>query len=163
MSHNRSGVVVVGVDGSASSVRALVAGLCDARSRHLAVEIVTAWSSRNPRPTERRLVLARAARRRALRAQTAAMAAAVREVGDLPPVSAVIVEGDPAEVLTSAAKGADALVLGRCDHQEPAERHTLSLSERCVRWATCPVVVVPSPTPSATTSDAPRGVSHVGT
>jgi nucleotide-binding universal stress UspA family protein len=55
------------------------------------------------------------------------------------------VEGRAADVLTTAARDADLLVLGSHGHSQV--RHTVlgSVSEECVRKATCPVVVLPVP------------------
>ncbi|SCE95545.1 universal stress protein [Micromonospora mirobrigensis] len=70
-------------------------------------------------------------------------------------VSGEVVEGPPAEVLASAARGADLLVLG--SHGHSRLRHTVlgSVSEECVRRATCPVVVVPVPAPTTRVSTEP--------
>lgn len=173
MGSERSGTVVVGVDGSAASVCALVAGLSDARSRGLAVEVVTAWSWRDPGHRDGGFVLSRAARRRALRAQSAVMARAARVGGALPPVTGVIVEGNPADVLVRAAEGAALLVLGSAVRPGGEERSRPTVREECQRSAACPVLVVrEAPLPSAPTSYdelhtnlvdvPPRGVSHVG-
>lgn len=143
MRNDRSDIVVVGVDGSVASVSALVAGLRDARARRLTVEVVTAWSEHGPHGVEQGYMLARAARRRALRAQLAVMARAGRFFDALPPVSAVIVEGDPADVLLRAAEGVDRLVLGVSDRDETAESLFHAIRERCIRAADCPVLVVP--------------------
>lgn len=175
MADDRSSVVVVGVDGSAASVSALVTALRDARDRDLDVEVVTAWSWRDPFHLEDAFMLARAARRRALRAQSAVMARAARLVGTLPPVSAVIVEGDPAETLLLAARGANRLVLGVSDREETAESLFNAVRERCIRHADCPVLVVPTGVASPSGQDLydddaetylvdvpARGVSRVG-
>ncbi len=173
MTSDRSGTVVVGVDGSAASVCALVAGLLDARSRGLAVEVVTAWSWRDPGHHDGGFVLSRAARRRALRAQSAVAARAARVVGVLPPVTAVIVEGRPADVLVRAGEGAALLVLGATDRPWGEERSLPSVREECMRSAACRVLVVPEgplpPTPSSydelhtnLVDVPPRGVSHAG-
>jgi nucleotide-binding universal stress UspA family protein len=59
------------------------------------------------------------------------------------PVTAEVVEGKPAEVLSAAARPADLLVLG--SHGHGRMRHTVlgSVNEECVRKASCPVVVIP--------------------
>lgn len=175
MKADRSDVVVVGVDGSAASVSALVAALREAGPRHLDVEVVTAWSWHDPSRRDLGFVLSRAARRRALRAQAAVVARAVRIVGDVPTISAVIVEGDPAEVLASASEGAHSLFLG-VSHRQETGAGTGSVRERCLRAAGCPVLVTPqSEVGTLPAYDdgfdqlhtnlvdvPPRGVSHVG-
>jgi hypothetical protein len=94
-------------------------------------------------------------------------------VGVLPPVTAVIVEGQPADVLVRAGEGAALLVLGETERPWGEERPRPSVREECLRWAACPVQIVPeAPLPPAPSSYdelhtnlvdvPPRGVSHVG-
>ncbi len=145
---DRSRTVIVGVDGTLASVAALEYAVRDARARGLSVEVVTAWSWPDPFRVEGALMLSRAARRRALRAQSAVMARVSSQVPDLPPCTSAIVEGDAAEVLSRAAHGAACLVLGHAMLGAVADDtdHTRdSVRERCLREATCPVVVVPAP------------------
>lgn len=74
-------------------------------------------------------------------------AAVERFAADAPgvPVERVLSRGDPAEVLTELAAGAELLVLG----SRGASGHTGlvlgSVSRRCTDRATCPVVIVPTP------------------
>ena len=65
--------------------------------------------------------------------------------GTASPVAAEVIEGRPADVLAAAGSAADLLVLG--SHGHSRVRHTVlgSVSEECVRKATCPVVVIPAP------------------
>lgn len=132
----RDRVVVVGVDGSAASVAALRHALVYAEGSDTEIEVVTAWSggdlSRESGHT---------ARRGALRAQAAALARARRQVDVHVPVSAVLVEGHPDEVLVGAARGAHRLVLGA------PTLHPGRLHHVCLRRATCPVVLVPEANP----------------
>lgn len=69
--------------------------------------------------------------------------------GSTHPVSGQVVEGRAAPVLAAAARTADLLVLGSHGHSQ--FRHTAlgSVSEECVRLATCPVVVIPIPVATA--------------
>lgn len=58
-------------------------------------------------------------------------------------VAAEVVEGPAAAVLTAAARDADLLVLGSHGHGRVWHTVLGSVSEECVRQATCPVVVIP--------------------
>lgn len=162
MANDRAGVVVVGVDGSPASVSALVVALREARAQGRRVEVVTAWSWHDPFDLEGGYVLGRASRRRALRAQSAVMARAHRLVGTHLPVSGVIVEGDPVDVLLHAAEGADLLVIGASEQDESAQDVFHAVRERCIRHAPCPVLVVPQAAHVNLADVYPRGVRHVG-
>jgi nucleotide-binding universal stress UspA family protein len=61
-------------------------------------------------------------------------------------------EGDPAEVLLAYAQGAELLVVGRHGYDHRTDPHRAgtvlgSVADRCLRKATCPVVLLPSPPP----------------
>ncbi|MGC5051479.1 universal stress protein [Micromonospora sp. DT48] len=137
-------LIVVGVDGSDGGRRALRWAVGEAAERNGTVQAVIAWRwdgldggamvAPNPFEEEER-----------------ATDLLAREIGEVTggtatvPVSVEVVEGRPADVLTAAARGADLLVLG--SHGHGRLRHTVlgSVSEECVRKATCPVVVIPVP------------------
>ena len=68
-------------------------------------------------------------------------------------VAAEVVEGRPADVLSRAARDADLLVLGSHGHGRLRHAALGSVSENCVRKASCPVVVLP--VPSSTPQPAP--------
>ncbi|WP_327004367.1 universal stress protein [Dactylosporangium sp. NBC_01737] len=67
------------------------------------------------------------------------------DAGSSGPIARAVVEGHPVKVLLAAARRARMLVLG--SHGHGRLRHAVlgSISEECVRHATCPVVVVPLP------------------
>jgi nucleotide-binding universal stress UspA family protein len=150
-------LIVVGVDGSDGGRRALdwavrEAGACDS-----AVLAVTAWSWDGlefgpvtaTNPTE--------AKERADRLLDGEIRALIVQHGSHLPVASEVIEGSPADVLAQAARPADLLVLG--SHGRSRVRHTVlgSVSEACVRKATCPVVVVPVPAPErASAEPVPR-------
>ncbi len=71
------------------------------------------------------------------------------------PLSTVVAEGDPAESLITAAKGADLLVVGT--HGRSTLRGLLvgAVSLRCIMGAPCPVTVVKLP--NEVTDAAPEG------
>ena len=57
-------------------------------------------------------------------------------------VRQLVVEGNPAQVLLDSATGADLLVVGNRGHGAFADALLGSVSERCVRHAHCPVLVI---------------------
>jgi nucleotide-binding universal stress UspA family protein len=60
-------------------------------------------------------------------------------------IATQVVEGRAADVLVASARDADVLVLG--SHGHSRVHHTVlgSVSEECIRNATCPIVVLPVP------------------
>lgn len=142
---NHSYLIVVGVDGSDGGRRALDWAANEAASRGGAVQAVTAWSwdgmeygpvaATRPEDEEQRA-------RELLDSEIRALA---RQRGSSVPVAAEVIEGRPADVLAAAGSAADLLVLG--SHGHSRIRHTVlgSVSEDCIRKATCPVVVIPVP------------------
>ena len=143
-------LIVVGVDGSEGGRRALDWAIREADALGSAVQAVTAWSwdglefepvtATNPREAEKR----------ATRLLDDEIRALIAVHGSHLPVAAEVVEGSPSDVLTAAARPADLLVLG--SHGHSRVRHTVlgSVSEACIRTATCPVVVIPVPAPDRT-------------
>jgi nucleotide-binding universal stress UspA family protein len=139
---DRGATVVVGVDGSPASVSAVHRACEEARVRGGVVEVVTVWTY-PPGATSEWLAY-RAGRRWALRAQAAVVSRATGHLTQPPPITGVVVDGDPADVLARAGRGAACIVLGR--HPEtPLEASSGSTRERCMARAGCPVVVVPPP------------------
>jgi nucleotide-binding universal stress UspA family protein len=61
------------------------------------------------------------------------------------PIATEVLEGDPAQKLAEAARDADLLVVGSRGHGHLRHAVLGSVSEGCVRHATCPVVVLPVP------------------
>jgi nucleotide-binding universal stress UspA family protein len=66
-----------------------------------------------------------------------------------------VVRGNPAQVLLDASEGADLLVVGSRDHRWFAEARYGSVSQGCVQYAHCPVVVIRDT--SGTSSGQPTG------
>lgn len=135
-------VIVVGVDGSPGSLRAMRWAIQEAQLRGSAIEAVTAW----------RAGLAGAGTRDAAQeAQSRVIGEAVAGLTLEPSISEEIEEGDPEEVLVARSEHASLLVIG--SHGVGSIRHTAlgSASEYCSRMAACPVVVLPAPM-----DDAPR-------
>jgi nucleotide-binding universal stress UspA family protein len=144
----RNYMIVVGVDGSDGGRRALEWAVTEASTRGGAVQAVIAWSWDGIESAPIVPTNPNEARERA----TAAVQHDVEDVrarhGTALPVAVEVVEGRPADVLTTAARTADLLVLG--SHGHSRVRHTVlgSVSEECIRKATCPVVVLPAPVPA---------------
>jgi nucleotide-binding universal stress UspA family protein len=131
--------IVVGIDGSPASRRALRWAVREAASCRGLVKAITVWH-----PT------ANTIDESALEAQTAGIvkaevAAVQAEEDSMVPVSAEVIRGKPAEVLTTAAYEANLLVIG--SHGANRAWHQLigSTAEECIRLAQCPVVVIPVP------------------
>ena len=142
---NSNYLIVVGVDGSEGGRRALDWAAGEAAARGGAVQAVIAWSwdgmeygpiaSTNPHEEANRA-------RQILDREIQALA---ERRGSSFPVAAEVIEGPPADVLAKAGGAGDVLVIG--SHGHSRMHHTVlgSVSEDCIRKATCPVVVIPVP------------------
>ncbi|GIE74670.1 universal stress protein [Actinoplanes philippinensis] len=138
-------LIVVGVDGSEGGRRALDWAATEATARGGAVRAVIAWSWNGldygpvaaVTPTEEDALAAQVV--------AAEVDALAQRHGSRLAVTGEAIEGSPADVLTAVAHDADLLVLG--SHGHSRVRHTVlgSVSESCIRKATCPVVVIPAP------------------
>ncbi|MET0821996.1 MAG: universal stress protein [Aeromicrobium sp.] len=64
-----------------------------------------------------------------------------------PAIESVVVQGEPAESLLDASRGAALLVVGRHGTQGMIHSALGGVGETCARLADCPVVIVPAPTP----------------
>jgi nucleotide-binding universal stress UspA family protein len=148
--------IIVGVDGSHCSQRALEWGMNEAAIRHVPITVVTVhqpaagyWGSVAPYPGDR----ARAKRARTELAQAEHARAAVREavdkalagLGDDRPVSVTIkaVSGNPGEEILSAVPDADMIVVGARGAGGFARLLMGSVSTHLTYHARCPVVVIP--------------------
>jgi nucleotide-binding universal stress UspA family protein len=133
--------IVVGVDGSDGGRQALQWAVHEADERGAVVQVVTAWrwdTADLPPHATTQPDEARARAERTQRDQLASLGGRY-----LVTVSAEVVEGPAADVLSAAARDADLLVLGSHGHSRVWHTVLGSVSEACVRKATCPVVVVP--------------------
>ncbi|MCB5283590.1 Universal stress protein [Arthrobacter sp. ES1] len=133
--------IVVGVDGSDSSLAALDWALEEARLRSGEVYVVTAWhypvigdAAGRAEDHEAFGDNARSVHADALRRAS--------ETGV--EVTGAVTEGHPAEVLLKAATGADLLVVGSRGHGGFAGMLLGSVSSHAVHHAHCPVLVVRS-------------------
>jgi nucleotide-binding universal stress UspA family protein len=82
--------------------------------------------------------------------------AAVLGAHDDPRLNAEVVQGSPPEVLCAASRDAQLLVLGSHGHGQLFEAVLGSVSQYCVRHASCPVVVIP-----VRLAEQAESVSHV--
>jgi nucleotide-binding universal stress UspA family protein len=146
-------LIVVGVDGSDGGRRALEWAIREAAVRDSAIVAVTAWSWDGMEFGPVVATDATEARELATRMLDDELRALVARYGSHRPAAAEVIEGSPADVLTHVARAADLLVLG--SHGHSRVRHTVlgSVSEACVRMATCPVVVIPVPAPDRVTTE----------
>ena len=136
----RGSTIVVGVDGSTASLRALDWAVREGTSHGFEVEVVHAWDN-IPLPSAV-FTGAEELRHRSETMLAAHVGAATRGLTDPPPMSEVTVKGSAARVLIQRSADAAMLVLGRSRHQ--AVKDLLgAVRASCVRGATCPVVVVP--------------------
>ncbi len=128
--------IVVGVDGSDGGHRALRWAAHEAATRGGTVQAVTAWrwDDETDLPPDD-------LRRRAEDVQAQEIAAVAPGL----PISGQVVEGRPADALTAAARGADLLVLGSHGHSRVWQTVLGSVTQECIRKASCPVVVIPVP------------------
>jgi nucleotide-binding universal stress UspA family protein len=138
----KSYLIVVGVDGSDGGRRALQWAVHEAHRRGGVVQAVTAWTWQTNEPP--------GSSGTADEARDRALAMLAEEVEGLPayqrsgvPIATEAVEGRPADVLTAAADGADLLVLGSHGHSQAWHMVLGSVSQECIRKATCPVVLLP--------------------
>jgi nucleotide-binding universal stress UspA family protein len=143
--------IIVGIDGSRFSRRALEWGMNEAAIRHAPITVVTVyqtapgfWGSAVSYPDGR----ARAERGRVERARAAAQEAADKELarlGDDRPLSVTVkaVNGDPGEEILDAARDADMIVVGARGAGGFARLLMGSVSTHLTYHARCPVVVIP--------------------
>jgi nucleotide-binding universal stress UspA family protein len=72
-----------------------------------------------------------------------------------PRLKADLVQGSPPEALCAASEHAQLLVLGSRGHGQAFEAVLGSVSQYCVRHATCPVVVIPARVAESTNDSEP--------
>ncbi|MDQ6728172.1 MAG: universal stress protein [Actinomycetota bacterium] len=139
----RTGRIVVGIDGSESSGRALALALDEGRLREWDVDLVHAWffpamtfSPYAPTPIVTEAELEAVGEEVITRALAAADTAGVR-------VTRHLVMGGSAPALLEAAASADLLVVGTRGHGGFAGLLLGSTSQHCAHHPPCPVVIVP--------------------
>ena len=133
--------IVVGIDGSQSSVDALSWAAQQARLTGAVLEVVTTWQW----PTSYGFGVIFPEGWDPSEDAKKALDEAIEPVGRAHPEVRIrprIVEGHPAPVLVAASEGADLLVVGSRGHGEFAGMLIGSVSEHCVTNAHCPVLVL---------------------
>jgi nucleotide-binding universal stress UspA family protein len=150
--------IVVGVDGSEESRRALLWAVEEARLRGAVLEVLHAWEPQ-PLPTASPGLAAGLSpmpvdagdyveTMDALREGAEALVRTLRaELGDAArgvDLRTTVVEGPPAGSLLDASTGADLVVVGSRGHGSLVELVLGSVSRDIVHRARCPVVVVPA-------------------
>lgn len=137
--------VVVGVDGSESSLRALRWAADQATLTGTPLEVVTAWTfPEHPAPLdvpvhiENLDSLIDEARRKLDEIIDRVIPADQRAR-----VCARVIRGDAARILLHEAEGAALLVVGTRGRREMERILLGSVSDRCVKQSHCPVTVVP--------------------
>lgn len=135
--------IVVGIDGSPASGKALRWALEEARLRGATVRAVYAWSF--PFQGGEIAHLAAQAAHDALQqdAEQSAHTAVRKALGaDADTVERVVTEGPPVQALTAAARDADLLVVGSRGRGGFTGLLLGSVSTQCAQHAPCPVVII---------------------
>jgi nucleotide-binding universal stress UspA family protein len=133
--------VLVGVDGSEQSKRALGWALTYAQARGVAVEaIMTVPTTDDSAETHAMMHEAEAI-------LSTMVQSATDGLEHVEPVSTEVVAGDPAVVLVNASRNADLLVLGSHGMSKISNPALGSVSTACIRMGSCPVLVIPAGKP----------------
>ncbi|MDA8076037.1 MAG: universal stress protein [Actinomycetota bacterium] len=158
-----TGQIVVGIDGSKGSRRALEWALEEGRIRGLRVEAVIVWQSPYDFPGDYDFfspqddaAMAEAARARLMAAIGETAGAGTDEI------EPVVVEGDPAEALCERAEQAGLLVVGSRGRGIFARLALGSVSSKCAHHSPCPVAIVPAPDRGGEVRNRPAGRVVVG-
>ncbi|QIZ38681.1 universal stress protein [Saccharopolyspora sp. ASAGF58] len=154
-------VLVVGVDGSDASARALRWALAEGRQRCVPVRAVMAWTSHavlaGPGPMLMRPGLAPHHVREQLWEDLKNVVRGCMGGTTTPEVHIELVEGDAAEVLAERSAHAAMLVLGDRGRGRVADAILGSTALRCIHKARCPVLVVPEGMPERTEQQLQAG------
>ncbi len=131
-------MIVVGVDGSEQSQRALLWAVEHAIARSDSVQAMMAIDTKNLDAAQRASRLAEA------ETTLAGMVIRIRDACSRPPTMTYeVVEGDPSIVMVDASQHADLLVFG--SHRMTSIRQPAlgTVSTACIRMGACPVLVIP--------------------
>jgi nucleotide-binding universal stress UspA family protein len=141
-------LIVVGVDGSAGSRRALRWALAEAGRSEAELNAVTVWTWDGLEGPMLAATDPTAQRDHADRLSAHEVQTAVAEVAVPARVDRTVVEGHPVRELIAASRHARLLVLGSHGHGRLHRAMLGSVSAECARRAPCPVVIVPAGTPA---------------
>ena len=143
--------IIVGVDGSSHSRRALEWAINEAAVRHLPLTVLTVrqpvtgfWYSPVGYPAEGYEDLTEHARKEAQEETDDALGTLAAEARP-PEVTVLAAAGAPAEVILRAAQDADMVVVGSRGAGGFTKLLLGSVSSQIVHHACCPVVVIPDP------------------
>ncbi|GAA1803905.1 universal stress protein [Luedemannella flava] len=136
--------IVVGVDGSAASARALEWALAQAEISGADVEAVTVWDISSGFGSGPTVLDGEDLGAEAARMLEQAVGAAQAEHPNAT-VTEIVRRGHPAAILLDQAADAALLVVGSHGHGGFAGALLGSVSQHCAQDATCPVVVVRAP------------------
>jgi len=136
--------IVVGVDGSEGSLRALLWAVGEAHDRGGSVQAIMAYDWPG---TEAAMLAGLGPEGEAARAEEILAKAieGVRGQYKEVPIATEALLGNAAHRLADASKDADVLVVGSHGHSRLHNAVLGSVSEDSIRHAHCPIVVVPSP------------------
>lgn len=138
-------VIVVGVDGSPGSARALEWAMQEAQRRGWSVEVVTAYGHGEPEGNLAETAVARAAREDAESTQARQVTQVAEPYRDTVSLATEVVFGSSVDRLAEASRHAGLLVVGSHGYSRLREVLVGSTAAGCIRRADCPVVVLPAP------------------
>jgi nucleotide-binding universal stress UspA family protein len=138
MSASQSKRIVVGVDGSPSSIHALEWAIHQAELTGGVIDAVIAWHF----PANYGMPVADVPDVAGFAAETLNKAIAEARQTSEVDIRPVVAEGNAAQVLLDLAEGADLLVVGSRGHGGFAEALLGSVGQHVVHHAPCPVVVI---------------------
>ena len=161
----RRDVVVVGVDGSEPSTRALAWALDVATTHGWAVEAVTAWPEADAVMVHDVPGHHSEPRHRAVTTQARTIEAVTRAVAAVPDLSSVIVNSHPVDALLRRSADARLLVVGSHTQGGAHERRHVPVDETLALLAPCPVVDVRAkePTHDSPVNEAPASPATTST
>ena len=138
----RRGRIVVGVDGSPSSIKALQWALGQAEATGATIEAVHSWDV----PVNYGAVAVMMPSEEFVRGARAALDEAIEEATggeSVVPIERLVVEGHAAGVLLERSEGAELVVMGTRGHGGFVGALLGSVTQHVIHHASCPVVVVP--------------------
>ncbi len=143
--NSKSSRIVVGVDGSVSSVAALSWAMTEAMLRKVSILAVHSWDvSATSLPEVFAATDKQDLQTAATNVLDAAMRSASEGLTDLPPLERLVREGGPAEVLLKEGRHANLVVVGTRGHGGFVGLLFGSVATQVLNHSTCPVVVVPA-------------------
>lgn len=137
--------IVVGIDGSPSSVAALDWALDQAERTGATVEAITAWEYPAFYSWEGGAISPREFEGAASVTVENVVDAALEERGTSVSVRTQVIQGHSAQTLLEASQGAELLVVGSRGHGGFVGALLGSVSQKCAHHSPCPVVIVHAP------------------